>query len=313
MEAMDEGGADATRFFPLHKDSTASKVVVVAFLILPLAAFGYAVWQIWHHAVGWPEVGIFLGMWIFTGLGVTLGFHRMLTHHAFAAKAPTRTLLLIAASMSLQGPPADWAATHQRHHARSDREGDPHSPKEGFWHAHCLWLLRDRFTRDGPAHDKIMVDPAVRFVQKTWVLWAILGFAIPGLVAFAIQPTLWAAAQGVLWGGFVRVFVGHHSTWSVNSMGHLVGARPFASGDTSANSWFLALITWGEGWHNNHHAFPNSAFIGLRWYQIDFGKWTLRALGAIGQIHQVHVPTKAHRVARLRRNVGARHRLPGPA
>ncbi|MBI2078679.1 MAG: acyl-CoA desaturase [Euryarchaeota archaeon] len=310
---MDAQPGDVKRHFPFHQDSLFNKGLVVTFLILPLMAAVYALNQVIRHEVGWLEIGLFLGMWAFTGLGVTLGLHRMLTHHSIVARAPTRALLLIAGSMSLQGPPVDWAATHQRHHALSDREGDPHSPKDGFWHAHCLWLVRNRFVRAGPAHDKMMADPVARFVQRTWVAWAILGFAIPAAIAFAIHPTVLSVLNGVLWGGFVRVFVGHHTTWSVNSMGHVFGTRPFASGENSRNSWILALFTWGEGWHNNHHAFPNSAFIGLRWYQIDIGRWALRALQALGQIRAVHVPTRDHRAARLRRNLGARNRLPRPA
>ncbi|MCA1819100.1 MAG: acyl-CoA desaturase, partial [Thermoplasmatota archaeon] len=223
----------------------------------------------------------------------------------FQARAPTRFVLLTLATMSMQGPPADWAATHLRHHAKADREGDPHSPLEGFWHAHFGWLLRDRFVRGGIAHEKLMSDPIVRFVQKTWVLWATLGLIVPGVIGWGVaagfgltMAGLWAFLGGFLWGGLVRVFIGHHITWSVNSLGHMIGTRPFQSPDKATNSWFLALFSWGEGWHNNHHAFPRSAHIGLRWYQVDIGKYALGLLRAMGQIKSVWLPSKEERMAK---------------
>jgi stearoyl-CoA desaturase (Delta-9 desaturase) len=288
--------------FPFHRDNWVSKALVVVFVLVPLAAFAYALWALWGDQVGWLELGLLAGMWTFTGLGISIGFHRMLTHRSIVARAHTRAVALIAGTMSMQGHPADWAATHIRHHAMADREGDPHSPLEGFWHAHFGWLLRDRFVRSGVAHDKIMADPVVAFVQKTWVLWATIGMVIPGLVALAFEPTLASFASGILWGGLVRVFIGHHITWSVNSLGHMIGTRPFANHDRATNSWLLAIFSWGEGWHNNHHAFPRSGYIGLRWYQVDIAKYVLVVLKWVGQVRHIHVPTRAEMQARLRRN-----------
>jgi len=288
--------------FPFTHDSWWNKLLVLTFVILPLLAFGFAVWSFWGVGVGVFELTILAVMWTITGLGISVGFHRMLTHRSVDARAPTKALLLIAGTMSMQGPCADWAATHIRHHAKADREGDPHSPLEGFWHAHFGWLLRDRFVRNGLAHDKLMADPITRFVSKTWVLWATLGLLIPGFIgwlvighgAFTLNG-LWGFADGFLWGGLVRVFLGHHITWSVNSLGHMFGTRPFAINDKATNNFAVALLGWGEGWHNNHHAFPRAAFIGMRWYQVDVGKYTIRVLQALGQIKKIHMPTRAER------------------
>jgi stearoyl-CoA desaturase (delta-9 desaturase) len=301
MEADTVETAGGNDPFPFHHDNWFSKVLVVVFVVAPLLAFGYAIWSFWGSQVGPLQIGLMAGMWAFSGLGVSLGFHRMLTHRAFSARAPTRAILLIAGTMSLQGPPADWAATHIRHHAKADREGDPHSPLEGFWHAHFGWLLRDRFVRDGPAHDRIMLDPVVRFAQKTWIVWATLGFILPGLLGLWLQGGLWGFVDGVLWGGLVRVFLGHHLTWSVNSLGHMLGTRPFKTTDQATNNFAIALFGWGEGWHNNHHAFPRAAYMGMRWYQVDIGKWVIRGLRMLGQIKSVWMPTRAERKARRRR------------
>ncbi|MEK6985778.1 MAG: acyl-CoA desaturase [Candidatus Thermoplasmatota archaeon] len=295
-----EGAPDAADPFPQHRDSVWSKVLVLTFVIGPLLAAGYGIYSFWGAGVGWLEIGLLLGMWSFTGIGISLGFHRMLTHRAFTARAPTKAILLIAGTMAMQGPAADWAATHIRHHAKADREGDPHSPLDGFWHAHMGWLLRDQFVRTGIAHDKLMADPITRFISKTWVVWATLGILLPGFIAFAITGTLLGALNGLLWGGLVRVFFGHHITWSVNSLGHLFGTRPFQTTDKATNNFVVALLGWGEGWHNNHHAFPRAAYIGMRWYQVDIGRYTLTVLKWLGQVRNIHMPSRAERLARRR-------------
>ncbi|MFA5943072.1 MAG: acyl-CoA desaturase, partial [Candidatus Thermoplasmatota archaeon] len=237
-------GAAATHDpFPFHKDSTGHKAIVVAALILPALA---AVYAIASPGLGLgpsrADIALLLGMWTFTGLGISVGFHRMLTHKAVTMRAPTRLILLIAGSMALQGPAADWAATHTRHHSRSDRNGDPHSPQDGFWHAHFLWLLRDRFVRNGLAHDKLMTDPIVRFVTRTWWVWAGLGLVAPAAIGYAISGTALGALNGFVWGGQLRVFIGHHITWTVNSLGHKFGTRPYESADQSTNNWIVAFL-----------------------------------------------------------------------
>ncbi len=299
MEAQETGsGSDP---FPFHQDSWWAKAIVLAVVFLPIAALGYAIFRLWGHGIGGLEVGLLAGFWAFTGLGISVGYHRMLTHRALETRAPARFMLLVAGAMSLQGPPADWAATHIRHHAKADREGDPHSPLEGFWHAHTGWLVRDRFVRDGLAHDKLMADPITAFVQKTWALWVVLSFGLPTLIGYLATGSWWGALDGLVWGGLLRVFIGHHITWSVNSVTHIFGTRPFKTTDKAANNFLIGLFGWGEGWHNNHHAFPNAAFIGMRWYQVDFGGWLIRLLQGLGQVRKLSQPTKAEKQARLRR------------
>jgi stearoyl-CoA desaturase (Delta-9 desaturase) len=291
------GGSDP---FPFHADPWYAKATVLSVVFLPLIALGYAIFRLWGNGIGSMEVGLLVGFWAFTGLGISVGYHRMLTHRAIDAKAPARFMLLVAGAMSLQGPPADWAATHIRHHAKADREGDPHSPLEGFWHAHTAWLVRDRFVREGLAHDKLMADPVTAFIQKTWALWVLLSFGLPALLGFLITGSWWGALDGLVWGGLLRVFIGHHITWSVNSVTHMFGTRPFKTTDRATNNWLIGLIGWGEGWHNNHHAFPRAAFIGMRWYQIDFGGWLIVTLKGLGQIKSIWMPTKEERLAKRR-------------
>ncbi len=292
--------------FPFHQDAWYHKATVLSVVFLPILAIGYMIYSLWGGAVGWMQIGLLLGFWAFTGLGISVGYHRMLTHRAFEARPVTRFFLLVAGTMSLQGPPADWAATHIRHHAKADREGDPHSPLEGFWHAHTGWLVRDRFVRDGLAHDKLMLDPVTAFIQKTWVVWVVLTFGLPALLGYLIAGTWWGALDGLVWGGLLRVFIGHHITWSVNSITHMIGTRPFATTDQARNNWLIAFLGWGEGWHNNHHAFPRAAYIGMRWYQIDIGGWLVALLRVTRQVRNVWMPTREERKARLARNVRAK-------
>jgi stearoyl-CoA desaturase (delta-9 desaturase) len=286
--------------FPFGHDPWWGKTLILTIVFLPLAAIAYAIWRLWGHGVGGLEIGLLLGLWAFTGLGVSVGFHRMLTHRAFTAKPVTKLLLLVAGTMAVEGPPAGWAATHLRHHAKADREGDPHSPLEGFWHAHTAWLVRDRFVYGGAAHDRLMADPMVAWVSRTWVFWTVVSFALPAAIGWAVHGTLLGALDAAVWGGLIRIFVLHHTTWSVNSIGHMFGTHPFQTTDRGANNALVAVFGWGEGWHNNHHAFPRAAYIGMRWYQIDMGAWLIAFLKAIGQVQNVHQPTRAEKRARRR-------------
>ena len=292
-----QGSADP---FPFTEDPWYSKLAVLAIVFLPLLALGWVIYEFWGGFVGPLQVSLLLGFWAFTGLGISVGYHRMLTHRAFEAKPVTRFFLLVAGTMSLQGPPADWAATHIRHHAKADKEGDPHSPLEGFWHAHTAWLLRDRFVRAGLAHDKLMMDPVTRFIQRTWVFWVFLTFAAPALIGYLVMGTWQGAVSGAIWGGLLRVFIGHHITWSVNSITHMFGTRPFKTPDQARNNWLIGALGWGEGWHNNHHAFPRAAYIGMRWYQIDIGGWLVALLRVTRQVKNVWMPSKEERQARRR-------------
>jgi stearoyl-CoA desaturase (delta-9 desaturase) len=287
--------------YPFGKDPLWGKAMILVIVLLPLVAIAYAIARLWGHGVGPTELWLLFGLWTFTGLGISVGFHRMVTHRAFTARPVTKFLLLVAGTMAVEGPPAGWAATHLRHHAKADREGDPHSPLEGFWHAHTGWMLRDRMVHGGLAHDKIMQDPIVAWVSKTWVFWTVFTLALPAAVGLAVHRTWLGALDAFVWGGLIRVFLLHHTTWSVNSVGHMFGTRPFRTTDRGANNLLVALLGWGEGWHNNHHAFPKSAYMGLRWWELDPGGWVVALLKVTRQVSHVWHPTKAEKAARRRR------------
>lgn len=255
------------------------RVKILFLVIAPLLGTIAAVWLSWNRYVfPFDMVLLFLG-YLVTTIGVTIGFHRMLTHQGFSAPAWLRGFILILGSMALEGSPDTWAATHIKHHAHSDEEGDPHSPLDGFWHAHMGWLFsRANFPNVKTYAPHLLEDPVVRFVSRYHPLWIALTFIIPFVLG---------GWTGLVWGGFVRIFLGTHMTWSVNSVCHSFGKRDFATTDESRNEWIIGLFGFGEGWHNNHHAFPRSAFHGLRWWQFDLSGIVIRALEAVGLVWNV--------------------------
>jgi stearoyl-CoA desaturase (delta-9 desaturase) len=259
--------------------ATLYKAGVLVAVIVPLVATIYAIYSLWERAVNWLDLSLLLSFYILTALGITIGFHRMLTHRSFRPHPVVKFILLVLGSMALEGPALEWAATHVKHHAQSDREGDPHSPVEGFFHAHLGWLFKDRMAAPNVYCKNLVKDPIVVFVSQTFFLWVALSLLIP----FALGG--WT---GLLWGGLVRIFLAHHVTWSVNSVCHTFGKRDFETPDQSRNEWIIGLLAMGEGWHNNHHAFPRSAFHGLRWWQFDLSGYIIRVLERVGLVHDVY-------------------------
>ncbi len=250
-------------------------------VVLPFLATLFAIWLLWQRAVNWTDIVLLIAFNVLAGLGVTVGYHRMLTHRSFQPHPVVKFIFLVLGSMAVEGPALEWAATHIKHHAHSDREGDPHSPVEGFWHAHMGWMFNRSFADPNVYCRNLVKDPIVVFVSRTFVLWVILSLAIP----FAIGG--WT---GLLWGGLVRIFITHHITWSVNSVCHTFGKREFETRDQSRNEWIVGLLGLGEGWHNNHHAFPRSAFHGLHWWQFDLSGyviWTLERIGLVRDVYRV--------------------------
>jgi stearoyl-CoA desaturase (delta-9 desaturase) len=221
-----------------------------------------------------------LGLYALTVLGIGIGFHRMLTHKSFDAPGPVRFVFLALGSMAVEGPAIEWAATHLKHHAKADRDGDPHSPLEGFWHAHFGWLIRTPMIIEDVYGRPYKQDRVARLVDRTFWAWVLLGFLLPFGIGYAAHGWL-GAFTGVVWGGFIRVGMVHHVTWSVNSICHTFGRQPFATPDRSKNEWIVGLLAFGEGWHNNHHAFPRSAAHGLRWWQFDLSAYIIRFLAWI--------------------------------
>ena len=280
------------------------KAIMLTITLVPFVAFVVAIALLWNLAVGWTDIFLLVILYVLMGLGVTIGFHRMLTHQAFEAIPPLKAALLVLGSMSLQGSAITWAVDHRTHHAHSDKEGDPHSPHHGFGggiggqlrgllHAHVGWMFvhpaaadRARLGRD------LVEDKMVRFIDRTFVLWAVLGFVVPFALGYALTGGTWTGAlTGLLWGGLVRLFLNHHVTWSVNSICHFFGRRPFAAYDQSTNNWVLALPSLGESWHHNHHVFPTSAFHGLGWRQLDVSGMVIASWEKLGWVRKVRRPT----------------------
>jgi stearoyl-CoA desaturase (delta-9 desaturase) len=242
---------------------------------------------------------VFAIVYVLTGLGVTVGFHRHLTHRSFATGRVMRGTLAALGSAAIEGPVISWVADHRKHHAYSDEQGDPHSPHvghggglrgtlKGLLHAHVAWLFihTERGSKERYAPD-LMADPVIKFVDRTFFIWAILGLAIPFGLGVALGGTVVAGLTALLWGGGVRVFLIHHVTYSINSLCHVFGRQPFKTKDESRNLSWLALPTLGEAWHNNHHAFPTSAEHGLRRRQVDPSALVIRALERLGLVWDV--------------------------
>lgn len=255
------------------------KVVVLLIVVVPLLATAFAMYLLWARAVEWPELALFGSLYLLTGLGITVGYHRMLTHRSFQPHPVVKALLLILGSMAVEGPALQWTATHIKHHALADREGDPHSPVEGFFHAHLGWLFGNGEGDPNVYCPHLVKDRLVVFISRTFLLWSALALVLP----FALDG--W---RGLLWGGLVRMFLTHHVTWSVNSVCHTFGKRRFETRDRSHNEWVVGLLGFGEGWHNNHHAFPRSAFHGLYWWQFDLSGYVIWLLERVKLVHQVY-------------------------
>jgi len=266
---------------------TIRKIVMLVVVVLPFLATLLAIELLWQSAVNWTDLALLIAFNVIGGLGVTVGFHRMLTHRSFQPHPIVKFIFLVFGSMAVEGPALQWAAIHIKHHAHSDRDGDPHSPVEGFWHAHMGWMFKSTDADPNTYCRNLVRDPMVVFVSRTFLLWVILSLAIP----FAIGG--WT---GLLWGGLVRIFFTHHITWSVNSVCHTFGKREFETRDQSRNEWIVGLLGLGEGWHNNHHAFPRSAFHGLHWWQFDLSGyviWTLERVGLVRDVYRVSPAMRA--------------------
>jgi stearoyl-CoA desaturase (Delta-9 desaturase) len=278
------------------------KRLVLIVTILPFLGLIAAVWSSWGTGLGALEVTLFMTMYLVSGFGVTVGYHRLFTHQSFQTKPWVRNAFAIAGSMAIQGPVIRWVADHRRHHAFSDQPGDPHSPHldegpgvrgvlKGLWHAHMGWLFSKEQTSARRWAPDLVRDPAMRFIDRLFPLWAALSFGVPAVVGFVVTGTLAGAATVFLWGSLVRIFMLHHVTWSINSICHFYGDRPYQTTDFSTNNWVLSVISLGESWHNNHHAFPTSAIHGLRPYQIDASAGLIRALKVLGLAWDVKTVT----------------------
>lgn len=280
------GAADTV---PIEHEAS-DRVVRIAVFVLPSAGLGMAGWLAWGRGLHWQDLLVLAITYTLTGMGVTVGYHRLFTHRSFKTTRLLRALLAVLGSMAVEGPVLEWIATHRKHHRFSDHAGDPHSPHvdhasgwrgavRGLWHAHFGWMLRGE-DRANPARyaKDLMADRDLRFISRTFPLWVVVGLIVPFGLGAALSGSVVGGLTGMLWGGAVRIFLLHHATFSINSLCHSFGRRPFDTGDQSRNLAWLAPLAFGEAWHNNHHAFPTSARHGLGRWQLDPGAWFIAAL-----------------------------------
>jgi stearoyl-CoA desaturase (delta-9 desaturase) len=271
-------------------NETTERITRVVVIGLPPAALVLAGWLAWGGTLHWHDLVVLAITYTLSGLGVTVGYHRLFTHRSFKTTRPLRIAFAVLGSTAVEGPVIEWVATHRKHHRYSDRPGDPHSPHiedatgwrgalRGLAHAHVGWMFRGKDMANPARYARDLVaDRDMRFISSTFPLWVAVGLALPFGLGVALTGTVAGGLTGLLWGGAVRVFLLHHTTFSINSLCHYFGRHPFATGDHSRNLAWLAPFAFGEAWHNNHHAFPTSARHGLGPRQIDPGAWVIAGL-----------------------------------
>jgi stearoyl-CoA desaturase (Delta-9 desaturase) len=279
--------------------SRVEKIANLGAVALPFAATLAAAALLWNRLVSPVDLAIAAVMYLLTAVGITVGFHRLLTHRSFQTPKSLEYLFAALGSMAVQGPVIAWVADHRKHHAHTDREGDPHSPHvghgrgvrgvlAGLWHAHTGWLLSTQGRADWKRYaPDLCEDPGMRAINRRFVALTVVGLALPALAGYLASGTLAGATAGLLWGGLVRVFFVHHITWSVNSVCHFLGRRRFDTDDRSTNVFWLALPSLGESWHHNHHAFPRSAVHGLKRWELDPSALLILTLEKVGLARNV--------------------------
>jgi stearoyl-CoA desaturase (Delta-9 desaturase) len=269
----------------------ADRIANLLGVVVPFIGVLAAVVFLWNRAVDWTDLGILAAMYLLTAVGVTIGFHRLLTHRSFQTYPWLERVFAVLGSLSVQGSVLDWVADHRKHHAHTDREGDPHSPHvghgsglRGLWHAHVGWLLETQGQADWKRYaPELYEDPKMRRIGRRFPLLVVLSLLIPTVAGFVLEGfTLSGAIRGYVWGALVRIFLVHHITWSVNSVCHFFGRRRFDIEDRSTNVGWLAVLSLGESWHHNHHAFPRSAYHGLRWWEVDPSGLIISAMRRLG-------------------------------
>jgi stearoyl-CoA desaturase (delta-9 desaturase) len=272
----------------------AYKAINLVGIALPLLALALAVALLWDRMVGLTEIAILGVGYLLTGLGITVGFHRLFTHRSFQTSRAVRYTFAILGEMAVEGDVLTWVADHRKHHQFSDREGDPHSPHaefgdgpleslKGLWHAHTGWLFSQVGRADREKYAKDLVsESGLRVIANLFLPLVLASLLLPAVAGWLLLGGWYGFVAGLIWGGGVRIFLLHHVTFSINSICHMWGRRRFASGDESRNVWWLSWLSFGESWHNNHHAFPTSAFHGLRAWEIDPGGWVIRGLERSG-------------------------------
>jgi stearoyl-CoA desaturase (Delta-9 desaturase) len=301
-----EQAADTARTGTVRpRTSRISQVVTLVAVVVPplglVSAMGL-LWGVGFHPV---DVALFAGFYVVCAFGTTIGFHRYFTHRGFEAGAPVRVALAVLGCMTMQGPITQWVTDHRKHHALSDRPGDPHSPHvghgeglggalRGFVHAHVGWMFSNLGMEQGREYGKdLYEDRLIRAIDRLYLLWVVLTLGLPFAIGYAVGGTVGAGLEGLVWGGLIRIAAYQHATFSVNSICHMFGRKEYRSRDEARNNWLVALLVFGEGWHNNHHAFPVSARHGLGRLQLDPSWWVISGLEKLGLVWNVKVPDAA--------------------
>ena len=274
--------------------------ITLATVLVPYLGLGAGIALFWRRGVDPLDLAMLAVMYTVTMLGVGMGFHRLITHRGYQATPFLRNALIIAGSMAAQGPVIFWAAVHRRHHSYSDREGDPHSPHlhgegvaetlRGFWHAHTGWMFNHELTDWGTYARDLLADRRVFKLNRLYLAWIALGLFVPAAVEGLITMSWLGFGKGFVWGGLIRILAVHQATWSVNSVCHIFGSRPHQVKDYSTNNFGLAIPTFGESWHNNHHAYPSSALHGFEWWQVDLNGSMIRLCERLGLASAVRLP-----------------------
>jgi stearoyl-CoA desaturase (delta-9 desaturase) len=306
--------------------SRTDRTVNLLAVVLPPLVIVAAIVVFWNEVVGVHDLLLMLAMYVLTGFGVTVGFHRMLTHRAFRTSKPVEYLFAAAGSMAVQGPVINWVADHRKHHAHTDEEGDPHSPHvgagkgfkgalRGLLHAHVGWLVTDHGRSEWHKYARDLIeDRGMRLIHKSFIPLVLIGLFVPAALGWLITGSYVGALTGLLWGGLVRVFLLHHVTWSINSVCHFFGRRRFATDDMSTNVWWLALPSFGEAWHHNHHTFPRSAVHGLSRSELDPSAaliWTMEKLGLVWDVVRITPERQLSKLANAGAGAGATPRGAG--
>jgi stearoyl-CoA desaturase (Delta-9 desaturase) len=297
------------------RTSRISQIVTLVAVIVPPLGIVSAMGLLWGVAFRWVDLLLLAGFYVGCAFGTTIGFHRYFTHRGFTARKPVEAMLAVLGCMTVQGPLTQWVTDHRKHHALSDQPGDPHSPHvghgEGAWgavrgfaHAHVGWLFENLGMEQGRDYGKDLYDNRlVRTIDRLYLLWVALTLGLPFLIGYAVGGTVATGLEGLVWGGLIRIFLYQHATFSVNSICHMFGRKDYRSRDEARNNWIVAVLVFGEGWHNNHHAFPSSARHGLRRWQIDVSWWVIRGMEKLGLVWDVKVPDERQR--RLRAQTAA--------
>ena len=287
------------------RTSRVSQIVTLVAVTVPPLALVSAMGLLWGVAFNWYDVLLFAGFYVVCAFGTTIGFHRYFTHRGFQARTPVKATLAILGCMTMQGPLTQWVTDHRKHHAFSDQPGDPHSPHvghgeglvgalRGFAHAHVGWMFSNMGMEQGREYGRDLYDDRlIRWIDRLYLVWVVLTLGLPFALGYLIGGNVRAGVEGLVWGGLIRIFAYQHATFSVNSICHMFGRRDYRSRDEARNNWLVALLVFGEGWHNNHHAFPASARHGLGRRQFDVSWWVISTLERLGLVWDVNVPDAA--------------------